>query len=300
MTDYHIPVLAKESVDGLHIDPAGVYVDLTFGGGGHSGHILSRLGKKGLLVAFDQDADAARHVPEDDRVIFIQNNFRFMRGCLRLHGIEKVNGILADLGVSSHHFDTMERGFSFRFDTRLDMRMNQRAALSAYEVVNHYDAGQLIAVFRDYGELPSPHRIAGLIMKQRQFSPIVTTGDLTEAVKSMVPKKNESKFLAKLFQSLRMEVNREADALKMMLEQSAKVLTKGGRLSVITYHSLEDRIVKNFMKTGNTEGKAETDVFGHAGAPFEMVYSKAIIPSEEEISKNPRARSAKLRVAEKK
>lgn len=297
MTDYHVPVLACESVDALAVRPDGVYVDLTFGGGGHTRQILSRLGKRGTLVAFDQDADAAANLPDDPRVRFIRSNFRFMRACLRLHGIERADGILADLGVSSHHFDTEERGFSFRFDSRLDMRMNRDAELTAFEVVNRYPVARLIAVLRDYGELPAPHRIAGFIEKARGEAPIETTGQLIESVRGLIPRRDESKFLAKLFQALRIEVNRETEALEMMLEQSVKVLRPGGRLAVITYHSLEDRLVKNFIRTGDFGGRNGRDLYGRSLSPFEPVFARAVTPSEEEVAVNPRARSAKLRAA---
>lgn len=297
MSEYHVPVLLKESVDALEIVPSGIYADLTFGGGGHSREILSRLGEKGLLFGFDQDLDAIANIPDDNRFIFIRNNFRFLRGCLRASGVEQVDGILADLGVSSHHFDTQERGFSFRYDAELDMRMNREARLSAREVINQYDTDALKRIFKEYGELDNAGRVVKAIDIYRSGKEIITIADLKEAVERCIPRGDESKFLAKLFQAIRIEVNHEMDALKMMLEQALKVLRPGGRLVVITYHSLEDRLVKNFMRNGNFEGKSESDFFGNVSSPFEVVTRKAIIPSEREIGENSRSRSAKLRVA---
>ena len=294
MESYHVPVLFAESIDLLNIRSGGVYVDLTFGGGGHSRGILERLSAKGRLLGFDQDSDARRNVPDDARFTFIESNFRFMRGQLRLHGYEQVDGVLADLGVSSHHFDTRQRGFSFRFDAPLDMRMNQRARLSAADVVNRYETGKLIRIFRDYGELDAPHRIAGCIERVRRERPLASISDLIEAVAPVTPRGADSKFLAKLFQ-----VNGEMDALEMMLEQALRVLRPGGRLVVITYHSLEDRLVKNFMRSGNFTGKPEKDFYGRPRTPWELVVRKAIVPSAEETERNPRSRSAKLRAAEK-
>lgn len=299
MTDYHVPVLLEESLQALEIKPDGVYVDLTFGGGGHSRALLERLGPKGCLYAFDQDADARANVPEDPRFHFVESNFRFLRGALRLRGVQQVDGILADLGVSSHHFDTQERGFSFRFDGPLDMRMNQRAEFTAEQLVNSYTNDQLIRVFRDWGELDTPYKIANCIERARGKVPISTISALVEAVAPCTPKRDETKFLSKLFQALRIEVNHEMEALKMALEQSLKVLCPGGRLVVISYHSLEDRLVKNFMRSGNFEGKTEKDFYGRVQAPFEMITRKAIVPSEGELERNPRSRSARLRVAEK-
>ena len=295
MESYHVPVLFAESIDLLNIRPDGMYVDLTFGGGGHSRGILERLSAKGRLLGFDQDSDARRNVPDDARFTFIESNFRFMRGQLRLHGYEQVDGVLADLGVSSHHFDTRQRGFSFRFDAPLDMRMNQRARLSAADVVNRYETGKLIRIFRDYGELDAPHRIAGCIERVRRERPLASI----EAVAPVTPRGADSKFLAKLVQAIRIEVNGEMDALEMMLEQALRVLRPGGRLVVITYHSLEDRLVKNFMRSGNFTGKPEKDFYGRPRTPWELVVRKAIVPSAEETERNPRSRSAKLRAAEK-
>ncbi len=299
MESYHVPVLFAESIDLLNIRPDGMYVDLTFGGGGHSRGILERLSAKGRLLGFDQDSDARRNVPDDARFTFIESNFRFMRGQLRLHGYEQVDGVLADLGVSSHHFDTRQRGFSFRFDAPLDMRMNQRARLSAADVVNRYETGKLIRIFRDYGELDAPHRIAGCSERVRRERPLASISDLIEAVAPVTPRGADSKFLAKLFQAIRIEVNGEMDALEMMLEQALRVLRPGGRLVVITYHSLEDRLVKNFMRSGNFTGKPEKDFYGRPRTPWELVVRKAIVPSAEETERNPRSRSAKLRAAEK-
>lgn len=299
MFDYHIPVLLSESLELLDIKADGTYVDLTFGGGGHSREILSRLGDRGRLVAFDQDKDAKANVINDPRLIFVESNFRFMRGALRLRGITQVDGVLADLGVSSHHFDTQERGFSFRFDAPLDMRMNQRATFTAQKLINTYTNDQLRQILRDWGEIDTPHKVANCIERARNAQPIETINDLIEAVKPCTPKKDENKFLSKLFQALRIEVNHEMEALKMAMEQSLKVLKPGGRLVVISYHSLEDRLVKNFMRSGNFEGKAEKDFYGRPLTPFELVMRKAIVPDGQELARNPRSRSAKLRAASK-
>ena len=299
MENYHIPVLAEESVELLDIKSDGVYVDLTFGGGGHSGLILSRLGKKGRLFSFDQDADAKANVPDDKRFTFVESNFRFMRGQLRALGVEQVDGVLADLGVSSHHFDTRERGFSFRFDAPLDMRMNQRGKLTAAAVVNGYDAETLTGLLGEYGEVETPFKVANCIVRAREVKSIGTIGELIEAVEPCTPKKDPNKFLSKLFQGLRIEVNREMEALKMALEQSLKVLKPGGRLVVISYHSLEDRLVKNFLRSGNFDGKVEKDFFGRAETPFTLVTRKAVVPTHAELERNPRSRSAKLRAGEK-
>ena len=298
MSVYHVPVLFEESLDGLDIRPDGVYVDLTFGGGGHSRGILQRLGPQGRLYAFDQDRDARANLPEDSRLTFVESNFRFMHTWLRYLGVERVDGILADLGVSSHHFDTQQRGFSFRYDAPLDMRMNQRAQLTAADVVNNYDHVRLTAILRDYGELDSPHRITQCIERSRSVNPIGTINELIEAVAPVTPRGGESKFLAKLFQAIRIEVNGEMEALKMMLEQTVRTLAPGGRLVVITYHSLEDRLVKNFMRSGNFEGKAEQDFYGRVLTPFRVLTRIAVVPDVDEIERNPRSRSAKLRIAE--
>ena len=296
---YHVPVLLEESVALLDIDPAGVYCDLTFGGGGHSRRILSQLGPEGRLYAFDQDSDTLANAPDDWRFHYVESNFRFLRGALRLRGVERADGILADLGVSSHHFDEAERGFSFRGDGPLDMRMNRRGGRTAADVVNRYDADALARVLRDYGELETTWKIAACIVRSREQAPLLTTSQLVAAVAPCTPKRDESKFLTKLFQALRIEVNGEMEALKMALEQSLKVLGTGGRLVVISYHSLEDRLVKNFMRSGNFEGHVERDFYGRPSTPFEVVTRKAVVPSAEEVARNPRSRSAKLRAAVK-
>ena len=296
---YHIPVMLKQSVDGLNIREGGIYVDVTFGGGGHSREILSRIGDNGRLYSFDQDADAERNIIDDNRFTFVRSNFRYIKNWMRYHGEEHIDGLLADLGVSSHHLDDETRGFSFRFDTPLDMRMNKRAGLNAADVINNYSEEQLADVFYLYGELRQARQIASLITKQRSSKRIETTGDLKEAVGKLFAREREKKELAKLFQALRIEVNHEMDALKEMLASATELLAPGGRLSVITYHSLEDRIVKNFMKAGNAEGKVDQDFFGRINTPYKAV-GKLIIPTDEEQERNPRSRSAKLRVAEKK
>jgi len=294
---YHHPVLLAESVDMLSVAPGGTYVDLTFGGGGHSREILSRMAPAGgRLVAFDQDADAQANLPADPRLTFVHGNFRFMRGQLRLRGITEVDGVLADLGVSSHHFDTPERGFSFRSDGPLDMRMNTQGALTAETVVNTYSDEELTRVLRDYGELETPWKVSACLVRARAKAPIATVGEFVEAVAPCTPRKDPTKFLSRLFQAVRIEVNGEMEALRMALEQSAKVLGPGGRLVVISYHSLEDRLVKNFMRSGNFEGRVEKDFYGVPQVPFSEV-SRAVVPSAEEQARNPRSRSAKLRVA---
>ena len=302
MSEYHDPVLLRESVDMLDIRPDGVYVDVTFGGGGHSREILSRLGRKGRLVSFDQDAEALANAPDDKRLTLVHNNFRFLRGCVRAAGFEQVDGILADLGVSSHHFDTAERGFSFRFDGPLDMRMNQTGGeRTAADIVNSYEADRLATLLGRYGELDKCYRIANAIIRHRQsVGPIATIADLLQAVEEVTPRGAESKFRAKLFQALRIEVNQEMDALKEMLQAATDALRPGGRLAIITYHSLEDRLVKNLMKTGNVEGTIQKDFFGNIQSPFRLVNNKVLTPDEEEVARNPRSRSAKLRIAEKK
>ncbi len=297
MSSYHIPVLLDESVDALDIKPDGVYVDLTFGGGGHSRHILSKLGPEGRLYSFDQDRDTLANAPDDERFTYIESNFRFMRSALRLRGVEQVDGVLADLGVSSHHFDALPRGFSFRGEAPLDMRMNQRGGATAADVVNNRSEEELARIFSEYGELETTWKIAACIARAHANAPILTTAQLVAAVAPCTPRRDESKFLTKLFQALRIEVNGEMEALKMALEQSLKVLRPGGRLSVISYHSLEDRLVKNFMRSGNFAGKVEKDFFGRATTPFEVVTRKAVVPSEEEVERNQRSRSAKLRAA---
>lgn len=299
-TTYHVPVLLRESVDGLNIRPEGIYVDVTFGGGGHSKEILSRLGAGGHLYSFDQDADAEKNIVADDRLTFVRSNFRYLKNWMRYYGVEKIDGLLADLGVSSHHFDEAERGFSLRFDAPLDMRMNKRATLTAADVLNNYGEGQLADVFYYYGELKAARRMASLIVKSRAEKPLLTTGDLLNVLQPLLRRDREKKEAAQAFQALRIEVNHEMDALREMLLAATELLAEGGRLSVITYHSLEDRIVKNIMKSGNTEGKVSQDFFGRAETPFRAVNSKVITPTDDELARNPRSRSAKLRIAEKK
>lgn len=297
---YHVPVLLKESVDGMNICPNGTYVDVTFGGGGHSREILSRLEKDGRLLGFDQDEDAERNIVDDPRFIFVRSNFRYLHNFLRYHNIEEVDAILADLGVSSHHFDDSERGFSFRFDGALDMRMNKRAGLTAADVVNTYAEERLADIFYLYGELKNSRKLASVIVKARANGQIKTIGEFLEIIKPLFGREREKKELAKVFQALRIEVNQEMEALKEMLTAATEALKPGGRLVVITYHSLEDRMVKNIMKTGNVEGKTTQDFFGNLQTPFKLVNNKVIVPDEEEIERNPRSRSAKLRIAEKK
>lgn len=297
---YHIPVLLMPSVDGMNIRPDGIYADMTFGGGGHSREILSRLGDGGRLLSFDQDEDAERNIVDNPHFTFVRSNFRYLKNFLRYHGIEQVDGILADLGVSSHHFDDSERGFSFRGDGPLDMRMNKRAGITAADVVNNYSEERLADIFYLYGELKNSRKIASVLAKARAIQPINTIGEFLEVIKPLFGREREKKELAKVFQALRIEVNHEMEALKEMLCTTAEVLRPGGRLVVITYHSLEDRLVKNMMKTGNVEGKMEKDFYGNVETPFRLVNNKVIVPSDEEIAENPRSRSAKLRIAEKK
>ena len=296
---YHIPVLLKESIDGMNLQPGGVYVDVTFGGGGHSKEILHRGDSSIRLLSFDQDEDAERNIVNDHRFTFVRSNFRYLYNFLRYHGIEQVDGILADLGVSSHHFDDSERGFSFRFDGNLDMRMNKRSGKTAADIVNNYDEERLADIFYLYGELKNSRRLASTLVKARNRKAIVTIGDFLEIVKPLFGREREKKELAKVFQALRIEVNQEMEALKEMLLSAMEVLKPGGRLVVITYHSLEDRMVKNIMKTGNIEGKTIQDFYGNSQTPFKLV-NKVIIASDEEVKSNPRSRSAKLRIAEKK
>ena len=297
---YHIPVLLMPSVDGMNIRPDGIYADMTFGGGGHSREILSRLGNGGRLLSFDQDEDAERNIVDNPHFTFVRSNFRYLKNFLRYHGIEQVDGILADLGVSSHHFDDSERGFSFRGDGPLDMRMNKRAGITAADVVNNYSEERLADIFYLYGELKNSRKIASVLAKARAIQTINTIGEFLEVIKPLFGREREKKELAKVFQALRIEVNHEMEALKEMLCATAEVLRPGGRLVVITYHSLEDRLVKNMMKTGNVEGKMEKDFYGNVETPFRLVNNKVIVPSDEEIAENPRSRSAKLRIAEKK
>ena len=297
---YHIPVLLQPTVDGLAIQPAGTYVDVTFGGGGHSREILRRLGPDGRLYSFDQDADAEQNVPEgDERFTFVRSNFRYLANWMRYYGVEAVDGVLADLGVSSHHFDAEERGFSFRFDAPLDMRMNGRAGQTAADLVNQYGEEELAHIFYLYGELKNSRRIAAALVKARSAAPLLTTGDLLEAVRPLMPREREKKDLARVFQALRIEVNHEMGALQEMLQAALRVLRPGGRLSVLTYHSLEDRMVKNFIRSGRMDGKVEQDFYGRKLTPWRAVNNKVILPSQEEQEENPRSRSAKLRIAEK-
>ena len=307
---YHIPVLLKESVDGLEIKPDGVYVDVTFGGGGHSREILRRLGAEGHLYSFDQDEDAEQNIVSDERFTFVRSNFRYLKNWMRYYGIEEIDGLLADLGVSSHHFDDESRGFSFRFDAPLDMRMNKRSGMTAADIVNNYSEEQLSDIFYIYGELKNARRIASAIVKARAEKRIETTSDLLQSSMingqwSMVNAQSSmvngqwKKDAAKLFQALRIEVNHEMDALKEMLNGARNLICEGGRLSVITYHSLEDRLVKNMMKAGNVEGKVKQDFFGRTESPFRQIGGKVIVPDEEEQVRNPRSRSAKLRIGEK-
>ena len=297
--EYHDPVLLKESVDGLNIKPDGIYVDVTFGGGGHSKEILSRLGPNGKLFAFDQDEDALANALDDERFTLINENFRFIKRFLRFYGVRSVDGILGDLGVSSHQFDVPERGFSTRFDADLDMRMSQKNSLSAYKVVNEYDEANLKRVFYDYGELKNAPVLARTIVEAREEMPIKTTDDLKEVLAKFLPERVRNKVLAQIYQAIRIEVNQEMDVLKEFLEQSLEILNPEGRLSVISYHSLEDRLVKRFVKNGMFEGEPERDFFGNFSVPFKSV-GKLIIPNDAEIKINNRARSAKLRIAEKK
>ena len=296
---YHVPVLLQESIDGLDIKPDGIYVDVTFGGGGHSKEILSRLGKKGHLYSFDQDADAEQNIVNDERFTFVRSNFRYIRNWMRYYGVEEIDGLLADLGVSSHHFDDETRGFSFRFDSPLDMRMNKRAGKTAADILKDYEEERLADIFYLYGELKNARRLASAIVTSRQQKRIDTTGDLLTVTEKLLRSEKEKKDLAKLFQALRIEVNHEMDALRDMLNGACLLLKKGGRLSVITYHSLEDRMVKNVMKAGNTEGKIEHDFFGRISSPLRLINNKVITPDENELQNNPRSRSAKLRIAEK-
>lgn len=297
---YHVPVMLHESVQGLDINPSGKYVDVTFGGGGHSKEILSRLDSKGELYGFDQDADAENNIPADERFVFVRSNFRYLYNFMRYYGVAgEINGLLADLGVSSHHFDDKDRGFSFRFDGALDMRMNTRAGQTAADIVNTYPEERLANLFYLYGEVKVSRKLASVLVRSRENKKVVTIGDFLEILKPFTGKDKEKKFLAQVFQALRIEVNDEMRALREMLQQNLQVLKPGGRLVVITYHSLEDRLVKNFLKTGNFEGKMEQDFFGNVKSPFRLVNNKVIVPSDEEVERNPRSRSAKLRIAEK-
>lgn len=301
---YHIPVLLKETVDGLDIKPNGIYVDLTFGGGGHSKEILSRLGKDGHLYSFDQDLDAQKNaIPLEEtygnRFTFVRSNFRFLKNWIQYYGAERVDGILADLGVSSHHLDDGDRGFSFRYEAKLDMRMNQTAKVKASDILKSYSEEQLADVFYLYGELKNSRKLASVIVKARATKEMETTGQLAEVLKPCLAYDREKKDLARVFQALRIEVNGEMTALRQMLASAVEVLSPGGRLSILTYHSLEDRMVKNIIKAGNVEGKIETDLFGQSKSPLKAINRNVITASPEEVQANPRSRSAKLRIGEK-
>lgn len=296
---YHIPVLLNESIEGMNLHADGIYADMTFGGGGHSKEILRRMGEDCHLYSFDQDEDAEKNIVDDKRFTFVRSNFRYLRNFMRYYGVEQLDGILADLGVSSHHFDDSERGFSFRFDGKLDMRMNKRAGMTAADIVNTYDEEKLADVFYIYGELKNSRKLAATIAKARQQKQITTIGEFLDIIKPLFGREREKKELAKVFQALRIEVNHEMEALKEMLYEATDLLKPGGRLVVITYHSLEDRMVKNLIKAGNIEGKVEQDFYGNVQSPFRAVNNKVIVPTDEEINQNPRSRSAKLRIAEK-
>lgn len=298
-TVYHVPVMLNQSVDGLSVRKGGVYVDVTFGGGGHSREILRRMDSDGRLFGFDQDGDAAANVPQDGRFTFVLSNFRYIENWMDYYGISGVDGVLADLGVSSHHFDDVERGFSFRHDTELDMRMNRKSHLTAAEVLNTYDEERLAFVLHTFGELKNARQIARAVIKRRNTAPFARISDLLELLQPFVGRDREKKDMAKAFQALRMEVNDETGALCRMLEGAISLLVPGGRLVVLTYHSIEDRIVKNYIRSGNAAGKVEQDFYGNRLVPLRAVNNKVIVPAEEEIERNPRSRSAKLRIAEK-
>lgn len=296
---YHIPVLLKESVDGMHINPQGIYVDATFGGGGHSKEILSRLTSGGRLFSFDQDEDAEKNIVNNPCFTFVRSNFCYLKNWMRYHGIEKIDGLLADLGVSSHHFDAQDRGFSFRFESKLDMRMNKRAGVTAADILNTYSEEKLADLFYLYGELKNSRKLASIVVKSRATKQIETTGEFMEVIKPLFERDREKKEMAKVFQALRIEVNHEMETLKKMLYAATELLKPGGRLVVLTYHSLEDRMVKNLIKTGNIEGKIKEDFFGNRETSLKAINNKVIIPGNEEQQLNPRSRSAKLRIAEK-
>lgn len=298
MDIYHEPVLLKESIDGLAIKPNGIYVDVTFGGGGHSRLILEKL-EGGKLIAFDQDEDARKNIPDDDRLIFVPHNFKYLRNFLRYYEINEVDGILADLGVSSHDFDVAERGFSFRFDAKLDMRMNQKSSLDAAKVLNDYSEERLGVIFRELGEIQNWRSLTSIILSAREKEKIETISQFLKIIDPVVPRKVEKKYLSQVFQALRIEVNNEIGVLTEFLESTLEVLNKGGRLVVISYHSLEDRLVKNYMRSGRMDGKVEQDFYGNFISPYKLITRKAIMPGEDEIWRNPRARSGKLRISEK-
>ena len=297
-TVYHIPALLHETIEGLNLKADGIYVDVTFGGGGHSKEILNKIGAKGRLFGFDQDADAIRNIVDDKRFTFVRSNFKYLKNFMRFHGIEKVDGILADLGVSSHHFDEAERGFSFRFDGALDMRMNTESKITAASILNNYSEEDLANVFYLYGELHNSRKIARTIAQTRSKEPIERIFQFIEILKPYFGREKEKKDMARVFQALRIEVNQEMEVLREMLEQSLELLNPGGRIAILTYHSLEDRLVKNYFKSGNFEGKLEKDFYGNIIAPLKPVNNKVITATEEEVERNPRARSAKLRIAE--
>mgnify|MGYP001772172729 CR=1 FL=1 len=299
MNEYHVPVLLKESIEALDINPDGIYVDVTFGGGGHSREILRHLSERGHLYSFDQDADAMKNAFDDDRFTFVRSNFMYLKNFLKYYGVEKIDGLIADLGVSSHHFDDEERGFSFRFNAPLDMRMNKNLSVTAADIVNNYAEAQLSSIFYLYGELSNAKKIAHTIVLKRAETPILDTNQLLDTVKPFFMREREKKDVAKLFQALRIEVNNEMTVLRKMLSQTADVMSENGKLVVITYHSLEDRIVKNFIKTGNCEGEVCKDFYGNIISPFKALNNKVITPSDEELTVNPRSRSAKMRVAVK-
>jgi len=296
---YHKPVLLDESIEGLCIKPGGVYVDLTFGGGGHSREVLKKLGRKGKLIGFDQDPDAEANVPDDKRFSLVQANFRFLRNFLRYMEVEKVNGILVDLGISSHQIDRPERGFSFRSSDNLDMRMNTRSGLTAEQLLEEYTQNDLQRVFRQYGELKNAGRLASLIVKAREGDPLNSPDRLEQALGPVIPKQHPSKFLAKVYQAIRIEVNKELEALREMLPQTIACMEPGGRLVIISYHSIEDRMVKNFLRSGNLEGDIKKDFYGNIETPWKLIHKGVITPGEEELLLNNRSRSAKLRIAER-
>jgi len=298
MTVYHLPALLEESIAGLNLKPEGIYVDVTFGGGGHSRAILEKL-TTGRLIAFDQDSDAVANFINDERFIFLCQNFRYLKNNLRYHGVKAIDGLIADLGVSFHQFDEQERGFSFRGNAKLDMRMNRQSSVKASDILWSYEEERLADIFYNYGELTTSRRLAAAIVKARAVKPVTTVTDLTVTLRDLVPPREENKFWARLFQSLRIEVNSELVALKEMLTQALQLLKPGGRLAVITYHSLEDRLVKNFFRSGNFDGESEKDFYGNVSAPLRVVNRKVIVPTEQEIMNNSRARSARLRIAEK-
>ncbi|MBR4197447.1 MAG: 16S rRNA (cytosine(1402)-N(4))-methyltransferase RsmH [Bacteroidales bacterium] len=299
MSDYHLPVLLHQSVEGLVVDPEGTYVDVTFGGGGHSRYILQHLAESGRLVAFDQDADALANAIDDPRFTLINENFKYMKNFLRLHGVTHVDGVLADLGVSSHQFDEAGRGFSTRFDAELDLRMDRRQSTTAKDIVNTASEEEIRNILSNYGELPNAYHMAKAIVSARSEAPILTTFDLKRALERQVPRNQENKYYAMVFQALRIEVNGELEALKAMLSQAVEILNPGGRLVVISYHSLEDRLVKNIIKTGNFEGEVKKDFYGNLIAPLKPITRKPVVADDAELAENPRSRSAKLRIAEK-